>query len=75
MTSCTSCRYLYDWEDLCKRHGTTIIPEEVPKTTTELRQVRFFVNAFVSERAREEENWEEGDWEDGDCEVGVSENE
>jgi len=52
-----------DWEDLCERHGATIMPDKVLKTTAELRVARFFVNAFVSERAREE-----GDWEEGDCE-------
>ena len=52
----------YDWEDLCERHGATVMPDKVPKTTAELRAARFFVNAFVSERAREE-----GDWEEGDC--------
>ena len=39
------------------------MPDKVPKTTAELRVARFFVNAFVSERAREEGDWEEGDWE------------
>jgi len=53
----------YDWEDLCELHGATVMPDKVPKTTAELRVARFFVNAFVSERAREE-----GDWEEGDCE-------
>jgi len=53
----------YDWEDLCERHGATVMPDKVPKTTAELRAARFFVIAFVSERAREE-----GDWEEGDCE-------
>jgi len=53
----------YDCEDLGERHGATVMPDEVPKTTAELRMARFFVNAFVSERARKE-----GDWEEGDCE-------
>jgi len=53
----------YDWEDLCERHGATVMPEEVPKTTAELRAARFFVDAFVTERAREE-----GDREEGECE-------
>jgi len=52
-----------DWEDLCERHGATVMPEEVPKTTAELRAARFFVDAFVTERAREE-----GDREEGECE-------
>ena len=53
----------HDWEDLCERHGATVMPDKVPKTTAELRAARFFVNAFVSERARDE-----GDWEEGECE-------
>ena len=53
----------YDCEDLGERHGATVMPEKVPKTTAELRVARFSVNAFVSERAREEGDWEEGDWE------------
>jgi len=50
----------YDWEDLCERHGATVMPDKVPKTTAELRAARFFVNAFVSERAREKGDLEEG---------------
>ena len=44
----------YDWEDLNERHGATVMPDKVPKTTAELRAARFFVNVFVSDRAREE---------------------
>jgi len=53
----------YYWQDLCERHGATVIPGKVPKTTAKLRMARLRFNAFVSERAREE-----GDWEEGDCE-------
>ena len=53
----------YDWEDLCERHGLTVMPDKVPTATAELCSARFSVIAFVSERA-----WEEGGWEAIDSE-------
>jgi len=53
----------YDWEDLCERHGMTVMPDGVPTATAELCAARFFVIAFVLERA-----WEEGEWEAIDSE-------
>lgn len=44
----------FDWEDLSKRHGVTVMPDEVPTTAEELRATRFFVNTFVGESVCEE---------------------
>lgn len=41
----------YDWEDLSKRHGIMLMPDEVPKTAEELLATRFFVNSFARDGA------------------------
>lgn len=51
----------FDWEDLSKRHGVTVMPDEVPMTAEELRATRFFVNAFVGECVDEDTIASEGD--------------
>lgn len=47
-----------DWEDLSERQGVAVMPDAVPDTAGELRETRFFVNAF----AREDTSaWEDHD--------------
>lgn len=35
------------WEDLSKRFGVTVMPDQVPNTVNEQLATRFFTNVFV----------------------------
>lgn len=37
----------YDWEDFVRRHGLKVVPVCIPTSGDEVRQRRFFTNAYV----------------------------